>query len=270
MTSESGQELHSFDPATLEYSLVADIYPGSSSSFPAVWGGVVITQQGFYFTAITPTGAKLMQLEVVDGQEEITELVPIYKGDVSSHAGMYGGITELGDKVYFTTIRGINTGYSLSVFDPSTKIVSRATDAIEPWYVDYGRLVAWNDRLFFPASSPETGDELYEYDSRTNEFNLAIDIWDGAESSSPGDIGGLTQVGDMLYFSARDPMHGVELREFNMATGEYRLVADINPGPESSNPGGATELYWYDGALYFPATDSSGSGLYLYLSLIHI
>ncbi len=46
----------------------------------------------------------------------------------------------------------------------------------------------------------------------------------------------LTDVRGMVYFKAEDGTHGSELWKSDGSRGGTSLVADINPGPASSNP----------------------------------
>ena len=63
------------------------------------------------------------------------------------------------------------------------------------------------------------------------------------------------RVGDILYFRAFDPVHGIELwRSDGTETGTYRLT-NINPGSGNSLPAFLTEA---GGTLFFQARDVAG------------
>jgi ELWxxDGT repeat protein len=89
-------------------------------------------------------------------------------------------------------------------------------------------------------------------------------------SSYPGH---LTEVNGVLFFSADDGEHGMELWMTDGTPAGTKLVADIYPGPESSFP---TDLTNVNGMLYFSADDglhgtelwiSNGSGAKLFADI---
>ena len=94
----------------------------------------------------------------------------------------------------------------------------------------------------------------------TQRISRVTDIAPGALFSNPGgprnngDTGMQIVVGNTLYFSAYDDVHGVELWAYDMITDSVYLVADINPGQDASYPG-----YWlvleHENIIYFDATD---------------
>jgi ELWxxDGT repeat protein len=95
-------------------------------------------------------------------------------------------------------------------------------------------------------------------------------VWDGGDTvtllssadwdltfASTGAYGGFTEFNGDIYFTAEDPVNGLELRRFDGTT--VHLV-DIGPGPsEAGLMGGFIE---YDGALYFTADGSQGFELH--------
>lgn len=77
------------------------------------------------------------------------------------------------------------------------------------------------------------------------------------EASAPQLLGG---AGALMYFSARDPLHGRELWATDGR--DLWLVRDLAPGPTSSDPALASAI---DGRLFF-AADDGGSGTELWIS----
>jgi ELWxxDGT repeat protein len=65
-------------------------------------------------------------------------------------------------------------------------------------------------------------------------------------------------VGGVLYFAGEDDEHGAELWRSDGTPGGTWLVADLRPGPDSSNP---RSLTVFKGALYFSADGPNGGAL---------
>ncbi|GBE72833.1 hypothetical protein myaer87_00600 [Microcystis aeruginosa NIES-87] len=78
---------------------------------------------------------------------------------------------------------------------------------------------------------------------------LVKNIHPGSGGSFPG---GLTAVGNTLYFTANDSVNGYELWKSNGTSAGTVLVADIRPGVPSSGP---RNLRVADNTLYFTADD---------------
>ena len=90
----------------------------------------------------------------------------------------------------------------------------------------------------------------------TQRISRMTDIAPGALFSNPGGDGMQIVVGDTLYFSADDGIHGAELWAYDMTTDSTRMVADIYPGQNASYPG-----YWlvlvHEDVIYFDAAELS-------------
>jgi len=85
-----------------------------------------------------------------------------------------------------------------------------------------------------------------------SEPYLVKDIYSGTESSNPSN---LTQVDDMLFFTADDSSHGVELWKSDGTPTSTVMVQDIYLVPgSSSSPNYLTEV---NGVLFFSANDGS-------------
>src|SRR5262245_48576637 len=114
-------------------------------------------------------------------------------------------------------------------------------------------LTVVGDRVFFAASTPETGNELWMTDG-TPEGTVVFDLIPGPAGSFPMN---LVNVGGTLFFTARDltdgVTHGRELWKSDGTPGGTVLVKDIAPGPDDGVSGGLTAV---GGTLFFTANDS--------------
>src|SRR5262245_53644368 len=106
--------------------------------------------------------------------------------------------------------------------------------------------------VFFAASTPETGNELWRSDG-TPEGTVVLDLIPGPAGSFPM---GLTNVGGTLFFTARDltdgVTHGRELWKSDGTPEGTVLVKDIAPGPDDGFPDRLTNV---GGTLFFAAFD---------------
>ncbi|MCP3102072.1 hypothetical protein LZ198_24700 [Myxococcus sp. K15C18031901] len=89
------------------------------------------------------------------------------------------------------------------------------------------------DRVFFSATDPVHGRELFVSDGSPEGTRLVADLWPGEEGSFPE---GLTALGGLLYFTAGDPEHGRELWRTDGTQEGTVLVVDLDEGPEDSAP----------------------------------
>ena len=122
------------------------------------------------------------------------------------------------------------------------------------------RFVAQNGRsYFFLASSGDSGEELWVTGGLpANTFRLT----DGLRF--PGLTEGIWNAWvasqGVLYFAADDGIHGRELWRTDGTRAGTFMVADLRPGPDSSNLGDLTD---FNGRLFFRADDGlQGSGLW--------
>ncbi|MEZ2229160.1 MAG: ELWxxDGT repeat protein, partial [Microcoleus sp.] len=106
-----------------------------------------------------------------------------------------------------------------------------------------------NGTLYFRASEPTNGGELWKSDGTAAGTVLVKDINPGASSSL---LANLTNVNGTLYFNAIDPTNGQELWKSDGTAAGTVLVKDINPGTSSSAPSNLTNV---NGTLYFNASD---------------
>ena len=273
----NGRELWQVDSFG-NVSLVVDINPGSSNSYPSSSNPYDLTAVGdkLYFTANDGThGRELWQ---VDSSGTASLVVDIYPGFSNSYYGYYGSgssnsypsssnpnnLTVVGDKLYFTANVGIN-GNELWQLDSSgtaslvADIYSGSSDSDYKSSYPYP-LIALGDKLYFTADDGTNGRELWQVDS-FGTASLVADIYSGSEGSYPKE---LTVVGDKLYFNADDGTNGTELWQVD-SFGNASLVGDIRLGNYVSHDGSTsypyssypTELIAVGDRLYFNADDGT-------------
>ncbi|HEX3130877.1 MAG TPA: ELWxxDGT repeat protein [Thermoanaerobaculia bacterium] len=104
-------------------------------------------------------------------------------------------------------------------------------------------------RVYFRASDPAHGDELWSTDGTPEGTALVKDIAPGPLGSSPQ---GLVAWNGRLWFRARNIPQGMELWTSDGTAKGTRLVQDISEGPSWSTP---RELTAVGDRLYFSAND---------------
>ncbi|MBO0698616.1 MAG: hypothetical protein J2P46_09495 [Zavarzinella sp.] len=113
---------------------------------------------------------------------------------------------------------------------------------------DPGELTNVNGVLFFVASDPAHGAELWRSDGTAAGTVLVKDLNPGPAGSDPE---WLTNVNGTLYFTARD-QNGRDLWRSDGTGAGTVLVQGIGPWPDGLAPTSLTNL---NGTLYFSATD---------------
>jgi len=111
--------------------------------------------------------------------------------------------------------------------------------------------------LFFSATRPIDGRELWAYRMSDSQPHQVADIYSGAQGSNPFY---LTVLNGTLYFTATDPLFGTELWVSDGITAS--LFEDLVPGPGGSSP---YNLEASQGALHFD-TYTDGSGVRSFVS----
>ena len=199
------------------------------------------------------------ELFVTDGTSAGTNLVKdINPGSGDSIAFFYAGFTEFNGKLYFIADNG-TSGDELFVTDGTSEGTNLVKD-INPGGSSslrfYAGFTEFNGKLYFSANDGTSGNELFVTDGTANGTRLVADINPGSNSSLSNFIRGFTEFNGRLYFSANDGTSGDELYVTDGTAEGTRLVADINPGSDGSDPGNFTIL---NGELYFAARDESST-----------
>ncbi|MFO0900713.1 MAG: ELWxxDGT repeat protein, partial [Pirellulales bacterium] len=197
-----------------------------------------------YFTASDPLHGQ--ELWVSDGTSAGTRLLKdiVSGGDGSS----ISWLTALGDQVLF------------SAYSPTPALLrtlwrsdgtTAGTRRISKDFINPAELVEFHDAVYF-AVDGHHGRELWKSDGTAAGTSQVKDIFPGGalgESSSPS---GFCVVGDTLYFSANDGVHGRELWKSDGTSEGTVLVADVWPGSQGSDP---ETLRAVGDLLTFSATD---------------
>src|SRR5438552_3475935 len=124
------------------------------------------------------------------------------------------------------------------------KDINTATDDSSP-----DGLTDVNGTLFFVASDPTNGRELWKSDGTAAGTVLVKDIDPDSGSASRSE---LTDVNGTLFFAATDPTHGWGRWKSDGTGAGTVLVKDVYPGSGGSAPDELTDV---NGTLFFVADD---------------
>jgi ELWxxDGT repeat protein len=91
--------------------------------------------------------------------------------------------------------------------------------------------------LFFGATEPWDGYELWKTDGTAAGTSLVRDIWPGGPTNQQPDLL-LADLNGTLLFNATDGVMGVELWRSDGTADGTQPIVDLNPGPGDSNPSG--------------------------------
>jgi ELWxxDGT repeat protein len=125
-----------------------------------------------------------------------------------------------------------------------------------PYYIEsYHYVVGGN--LVFTATSLTAGTEWHVAIPGTGEVALLADVNPGTGLGAPTSIA--TPIGDLLFFNANDGTNGNEPWVTDGTPENTRMVADIFPGPSSSNP---SHYYEAERTIFFAANGPQGYEVY--------
>ncbi|TWT52953.1 hypothetical protein Pla22_05810 [Rubripirellula amarantea] len=245
----TGIELMSSDGTAAGTGVLADIRPGSGTSYPTQLtqvGGVV------YFRANDGTNG--YELWRTDGTTAGTMLV----ADVNPGAPASNptNLTNVDGTLYFAADDGTN-GIELWKTDGTaagTVLVSDVHPGSSGSFAS--NLVNVSGTVYFRAYHASYGHELWKSDG-TSAGTTVLDLNPGTAS---GFATSLTNVDGTLFFYNNDGVHGNELWTSDGTVAGSMMLADIMPGGASSQPGNFTN---FGGELYFTAYDNEfGSSLW--------
>ena len=148
----------------------------------------------------------------------------------------------------FSASDGTDPGGNLWRTDATTSGTRLVRDINPDGYNDPTYLTAVGGTVYFRVIWQTAAGEDYRL-WRSDGTSAGTRLVGGVDLSYPMETGVLN---GRLYFSARDPTHGVELWRSDGTAAGTRLVRDINPGAMDSDPSYFTEM---NGILYFNAHD---------------
>jgi ELWxxDGT repeat protein len=230
-TDGHGMELWKTDGTRRGTVEVKDINPGQNHSSPA---GVAL---GELYVFAARDGAHGVELWRSDGTERGTMMI---KDIAHRESSQPAGFVVAGDLVFFTADDAVH-GEELWVTDGSARGTGLVMeiDRREPTTTAYHdpprELTAVGDVVFFSANDGMHGRELWTSDGtrRGTHMVMEIDPRRGT-SGSRHHPSALVAVGDTLYFSADDSVHGAELWRSDGSSAGTTMVSDIAPGPRGS------------------------------------
>ena len=246
-----GQEVYVSDGTTAGTSLFKDILTGSAESQPSNF-----TKFGNLLIFSTKNLANnAYELWRTDGDPD-----PTHTFKITNLASLSSNRTAiLGSFLYFeATGEGKDSNGNWKTNAVWRTDGSTASEVTTFASINGGGLASFQGKIYFNGLTSAQGNELWRTDGTLTE--LAVDINPTAANSSWSEPSYLTVLGDALYFSANDGLHGQELMKFDGTS--VTLVKDELVGLSESRPWNITA---FNGKLYYSALDATNS-LELYSS----
>ena len=206
--------------------LLQDLAPGSASSYPTeftAWNGGAV----FFAGAI-------QQLWKTDGTPEGTILIRDLEAD-----SIYG-LTALEDRLVFAASRSWQPGAKneLWVTDGTaagTRVI-REFDQMDHNASMYG-FARIGDLILFVGHDAEHGREVWRTDGTVEGTAMVVDLAPGRDHGvEAGVFPSFAVSGLRAVFAGMTREHGTEAFVTDGTAQGTRLLTDINPGPEPSNP----------------------------------
>lgn len=228
-----GTEVWSLDGTPEGTELFLDLVPGAASSSPAQW---IDAGDEVWFTALD--GAGIESVWRSEGTPATTGPFEVIGDDPETRAVAIWPIDAESGRFYF--LRPGELGIDLWYVDSSAS----APTAVHLGF-GYGT-IRWlgivGERILFTAreaKDPGFGEELWASDGTPIGTRLLRDVHPGPDGSS---IYWSASLGNLLLFSACEPVAGCEAwRSDGTTAGTVRLL-DLVPGAASSSPRGFTRI----------------------------
>lgn len=243
-TNNSVDDLYVSDGTTAGTQLVKSL---SGIGFPPAYDMAAINNL-VVFGKSGPSGAK--DAYVSNG----TTLGTYTLGDLSAAFVQPIGFTELNGYLYF--VGGLPNNAS-AIFRTdgtpigTTQIATNVIDFNATAFTDEPFFVKSGNSLFFNGKD----DELWRIDGSTGQPLLVKDIYPGlADASNPKK---LFSFNNKIYFQANDGVSGAELWVSDGTALGTNIIADLNPGP------GSSEIYQinnFDSAIFIACAENTTHG----------
>jgi len=296
--SVNGTELWRSDGTPTGTVLVKDIYPGNHSSNIS---GITYINNGTVVLNAND-GVTGNELWSSNGTAGATVLVKNINDNTTagSNPVLYNAV-ELNNKLYFPAYDPVygNALYSTDGTTAGTQLVKDLYPGNSP---NVANFTLFKKSIFFSADSSgfnsvyrtdgtalgtvkifNTGKlnttvsqmvaaskylYVFYYDADSSEYELWVSDGTTANSYKIQNLTSLypycATVGNTVFFTGQDPVHGDELWKASPVAGSAQMVKDVYPGTQSSSIAGLRE---FNNKLYFGASDGSdGYSNFLYVS----
>ncbi len=237
--------------ATAQPTLIKDINPSSGDAYPSWVSGF-----GNKVVFFADNGTDGYELWAYDTAASLQ--YNINPGAASGGFLIFNSkMAQSGSHIYFPADNGAN-GLELFRWN-GTNAPELATDVTPSGSSSVSEVYAHDGRVYFSATTPANGSELWSYTTSSAYTQRLTDISTGIGNSNPY---GFIAYKDKIYFTATSTTMGAELYSYNPTTNTVSNVLDINAGLGSSSPQGFIVA---NNKLYFSAyTNSFGRELYVF------
>lgn len=255
-TYAAGSGLYKYDvAANAGIELVKDLLPGTDVCFVSP-PDLRVVGNSLYFKVVNSIYNYHDELWTSQGQSTNTQLVKEYSpGEITTNYYNISGT------LYFVE-EDPASGPELWTSNgtlPGTFLIKDIYPGQQGSFPFF--LTPFNGKIMFSAISQSTGAELWLSDATSGGTVMVKDINKATTlGSSPGSMyKGTAALGKKIVFNAFELRHGNELFISDGSTQGTRLINDILPGPDGSNPG---NFLAKKEAVYFQAFGTTGNPIY--------
>jgi ELWxxDGT repeat protein len=248
---EHGLELWRSDGTRVGTEMIKDIHPGKFSSAPSHFQ---LMDRVLFFVA--DDGIHGSELWRSDGTSEGTYLLKDISTGTTSSAIDF--LFQKNGILFATIVDDVEDAvvWQSDGTSSGTIIVNHPDKRGEDEDMKHEAYIVFKNRSFFVGARKSTGLELRSSVRGVKPTLLVKDIHPGIGNSY---ISGLTHIGDFLYFSAYDGIHGSEIWKSDGTTAGTEMVKDILPGALSSLP---RNFSAFRGKVYFSIVAENGIELW--------